>query len=318
MPQRTGIALTAAAVLCALFSFYSVAQADDASAAMFRAGTATSNITPDLDSGISGGFSPFPASHVHDELYARCLVLDDGRIRLALVVCDLLGLHRSVCVEARRLIQKATGIPPECVLISATPTPRHFELGGYETWPGTNYLEPQASVKIMDALLEMTAELSPKSKELLQGACTSQIDKLKKLGARLTLDDHNRVIGVHLGERMVTDADLVQLRGFQHLQELDLTRTRITAAGLTNIKDLPALTKLFLTDTKVDDSGIAHLKGMMNLRLAGLSGTRISDAALDDLRELKGLKQLFCIGTSVTEAGVEKLQQALPQCQITH
>lgn len=39
------------------------------------------------------------------------------------------------------------------------PTPRHFELGGYETWPGTNYLEPQASVKIMDALLEMAAEL---------------------------------------------------------------------------------------------------------------------------------------------------------------
>jgi hypothetical protein len=41
------------------------------------------------------------------------------------------------------------------------PTPRHFELGGYETWPGTNYLEPQASVKIMDALLEMSKELEP-------------------------------------------------------------------------------------------------------------------------------------------------------------
>ena len=44
------------------------------------------------------------------------------------------------------------------------PTPRHFELGGYETWPGTNYLEPQASVKIMDALLEMTTKLTGKSK----------------------------------------------------------------------------------------------------------------------------------------------------------
>jgi hypothetical protein len=39
------------------------------------------------------------------------------------------------------------------------PTPRHFELGGYETWPGTNVLEPQASVKMMDTLLEMAAEL---------------------------------------------------------------------------------------------------------------------------------------------------------------
>ena len=38
------------------------------------------------------------------------------------------------------------------------PTPRHFPLGGYETWPGTNYLEPQASVKMLDALLEMAAQ----------------------------------------------------------------------------------------------------------------------------------------------------------------
>ena len=40
------------------------------------------------------------------------------------------------------------------------PTPRHFELGGYETWPGTNYLEPQASVKLMEALLGMARELA--------------------------------------------------------------------------------------------------------------------------------------------------------------
>ena len=41
------------------------------------------------------------------------------------------------------------------------PTPRHFELGGYETWPGTNVLEPEASVKLMNALLEMTNVLAP-------------------------------------------------------------------------------------------------------------------------------------------------------------
>ena len=42
------------------------------------------------------------------------------------------------------------------------PTPRHFELGCYETFPGVNVLEPQASVKIMDALLAMTKELAVK------------------------------------------------------------------------------------------------------------------------------------------------------------
>jgi neutral ceramidase len=87
-----------------------------------RAGAATSNITPPLGSPIIGGFSPFPSTHVHDELHARCLVLDDGTTKLALVVCDLLGLHRQVSDEARRLIEKQTGIPPGRVLISATHT----------------------------------------------------------------------------------------------------------------------------------------------------------------------------------------------------
>ena len=41
------------------------------------------------------------------------------------------------------------------------PTPRHFEWGGYETWPGTNVLERNASVKLMDALLEMSTALAP-------------------------------------------------------------------------------------------------------------------------------------------------------------
>jgi neutral ceramidase len=44
--------------------------------------------------------------------------------------------------------------------IGYLPTPRHFQLGGYETWPGTNSLEPQASVKTLDALMEMAAELT--------------------------------------------------------------------------------------------------------------------------------------------------------------
>jgi neutral ceramidase len=87
-----------------------------------HAGAATSNITPELGATVVGGFAPYPARHVHDELHARCLVLDDGETRLALVVCDLLGLHRSVCVEAKRLIHEETGIPPQNVLISATHT----------------------------------------------------------------------------------------------------------------------------------------------------------------------------------------------------
>ena len=91
-------------------------------AQQLRAGAATSNITPAIGGEIIGGFAPFPSTHVHDELFARCLVLDDGQTRLALVVCDLLGIHKAVSDEARRLIDQASGIPREHVLISATHT----------------------------------------------------------------------------------------------------------------------------------------------------------------------------------------------------
>ena len=92
------------------------------SAEPFRAGAATSVITPEIGRDIIGGFVPSPSKHIHDELHARCLVLDDGQTKIALVVCDLLGIHRVVSDEARRLIQEKSGIPPQCVMISGTHT----------------------------------------------------------------------------------------------------------------------------------------------------------------------------------------------------
>ena len=86
------------------------------------AGAATSNITPEIGQEIIGGFVPYPSKHVHDELHVRCLVLEDGKVKLALVVCDLLGIQRVVSTEARRMIHETVGIPPDCVMISATHT----------------------------------------------------------------------------------------------------------------------------------------------------------------------------------------------------
>ncbi len=102
-------------VLC----FAVCSRADEPS---FRAGAATSNITPDIGGNIIGGFAPFPSKHVHDDLYARCLVLDDGTTKLAIVVCDLLGIHRSLSVLARETIETETGIPAANVLVSGTHT----------------------------------------------------------------------------------------------------------------------------------------------------------------------------------------------------
>lgn len=87
----------------------------------FRAGAARTSITPEAGE-IVGGFRPIPMQQVHDPLHARCLVFDDGRTQTAIVVCDLLGVHRSLADAARIAVQQATGIPASHVLISATHT----------------------------------------------------------------------------------------------------------------------------------------------------------------------------------------------------
>ncbi|HIE53009.1 MAG TPA: hypothetical protein EYP85_14760 [Armatimonadetes bacterium] len=88
----------------------------------FRAGAALSNITPWLGLSINGGMQDRIATHIHDELYARCLVLDDGTTRLAIVICDSCMIPREIFDEAKRLVQQHTGLPPAHMLMAATHT----------------------------------------------------------------------------------------------------------------------------------------------------------------------------------------------------
>ncbi len=131
---------TSLTCLLTLSLFASASAAEAPSGLM--AGAATSNITPDLGTPIVGGFAPYPATHVHDELHARCLVLDDGTTRVAIVVCDLLGFHRAVSEEARRLIEVATKIPPSHVLISGTHTHSAGSALGAKRYSAEQQLDP--------------------------------------------------------------------------------------------------------------------------------------------------------------------------------
>lgn len=91
-------------------------------ARVFRAGAATSNITPPLGESIVGGWKPIPATNVHDELHARCLVLDDGEVKLAIVLCDNVGIPAEVFDSAKRQVHEATGIPISHLLMASTHT----------------------------------------------------------------------------------------------------------------------------------------------------------------------------------------------------
>lgn len=89
---------------------------------VFQAGAAASNITPPLGQLIVGGWKPYPATNIHDELNARCLVLDDGKTRIAIVLCDNVGIPREVFDAARELIHTETNLPASHVLLASTHT----------------------------------------------------------------------------------------------------------------------------------------------------------------------------------------------------
>lgn len=103
----------------ALCFFLLLAQAADP-APVFRAGAATSNITPELGSSMNGGFQDRQAVFVHDELHARCLALDDGKTKLVLVVADSCVIGRGIFDEAKKMVNEATGLPMENMLMSVT------------------------------------------------------------------------------------------------------------------------------------------------------------------------------------------------------
>lgn len=114
---------TLSVVIVLLCSQLGIAQdTSKSSDRVFRAGAATSNITPPLGQMIVGSWKPIPAKHVHDELFARCIALDDGGTKLVLVVCDNVGIPEEVFASAKQQVQAATGLPASHLLMASTHT----------------------------------------------------------------------------------------------------------------------------------------------------------------------------------------------------
>ena len=88
-----------------------------------RGGTAAVDITPlKLPVSMTGGFQDRLAQGVHDRLHARCLVLDDGTSKIALVICDSCLITRDIYDESKADAADVTGIPENRILTAATHT----------------------------------------------------------------------------------------------------------------------------------------------------------------------------------------------------
>lgn len=110
----TTIATKAALSLVFLIAALPVAAAD------LRIGAARVKITPALGTPMAGYYSERAAAGVHDDLWAKSIVIESGAASAALVALDIITTQREFVREARRLIRETTGIPGENVMISAT------------------------------------------------------------------------------------------------------------------------------------------------------------------------------------------------------
>ncbi len=78
--------------------------------AMLKGGCAEVNITPPLGIPPIGSYGK-PSDDILDELYAKALVLNDGRITIAIVSADLLYVPlEEVTNPIRKIIEEKIGI----------------------------------------------------------------------------------------------------------------------------------------------------------------------------------------------------------------
>lgn len=88
--------------------------------AELRAGAAAVKITPPLGVSMAGYYSARASESVHDDLFAKALVLEKDGEKAALVVLDIIRTHREIVERAREEIEKTTGMKGDHVMISAT------------------------------------------------------------------------------------------------------------------------------------------------------------------------------------------------------
>ena len=128
---------------------------------IFRGGAATSNITPKIGTSINGNMKDITVKQIHDETHVRCIVLDDGQTRLAILTADLCMIYREQLDEAKKRAHAITGIPIENMMMSAT----HTHSGGtacsvFQSDPDKDYLRFLVE-RIADAVVRANNNLAP-------------------------------------------------------------------------------------------------------------------------------------------------------------
>lgn len=138
--------------------------------ARLRVGAAAVSISPDEPEYLAGGLPYRRWLRIHDDIWARAIVLDDGTHRVAMVSVDLIGLYHDDVQRARAEIQRRLKV--DYVLIAATHT--HNAPDALGAWApqlriGPGVYRSQVVERIAVAVERAAAALTPVSLRYYHG-----------------------------------------------------------------------------------------------------------------------------------------------------
>jgi neutral ceramidase len=158
-------------VLAVSLTAFSTASASEE----LKAGVAFVDITAPVPFRMHGYFYERLSTGIKDPLYARAIVLQQGKETAAFVFCDLVGIPFSETAPARKKASKATGIAVEHIAVTGTHThtgPQFFmalsdywhdravEKHGKDPYDSSAY-QAELIGKIADAVVQAKAALAP-------------------------------------------------------------------------------------------------------------------------------------------------------------
>ncbi len=146
------------------------------------------------------------------------------------------------------------------------------------------------------------------------------VDELARLGAHFEPPGfargnigNERPMIVEIGDSWQgRDDDLRLLKRLRGVISVTLSGNQVTDRWMTQLAEMPHLTRLRVSRGKITRAGIASLKPLRHLNDLTFTRTPIGDDSIEDLLALQGTQRLELFGTRTTKVGANKLKVGLP------
>ena len=127
-----------------------------------RIGCGASKITPGLGAFMAGYFHERQATAVHDDLFAKAMIFDDGKTVAGILCCDLICLTSDEVAKVREITTKKAGINGANVMVCCThthtgPQTRTFRMpeGAEVTLKWLDEFPEMAALAVIKAMSDM-------------------------------------------------------------------------------------------------------------------------------------------------------------------